>query len=106
VLTFYALQTGYSEMLRQMGFAEDVDRIRDAYARDGFRAAREQVSDDLFAGVPMFAGSTLDGLPERLEAYRAAGVTRMIVAFVPTGDDLWSEITYFLESADFVGAPV
>ena len=105
VLTFYALQNGYSQMLRDMGFAEEVESIRDAYARDGFRAARDRVSDDLFAGVPMFAGSSLDGLAERLEAYREAGVTRMIVASVPTGDDLWGEIRYFLESADFVGAP-
>ncbi len=106
VLTFYALQTGYSQMLREMGFAEEVDAIREAYEREGFRAARDRVSDTLFAGVPMFAGSNLDGLAERLEAYREAGVTRMIVAFVPTGDDLWSEIQYFLESADFVGAGV
>ncbi len=103
VLTFYALQTGYSQMLRDMGFADDVERIRTAYERDGFRAAREQVSDDLFNGVPMFAGSTLDGLGERLEAYRRAGVTRMIVAFVATGDDLWGEIRRFLEQADLVG---
>jgi probable F420-dependent oxidoreductase len=106
VLTFYALQTGYSSMLREMGFSEDVDRIRNAYEQEGFRAARDQVSDDLFAGVPMFAGSSLDGLAERLDAYRDAGVTRMIVAFVPTGDDLWAEIRAFLESADFVSPPV
>ena len=106
VLTFYALQTGYSQMLREMGFAEDVDRIRNAYEHDGFRAARDQVSDDLFAGVPMFAGSNMDGLAERLDGYREAGVTRMIVAFVPTGDDLWGEIQHFLESADFVGVAV
>lgn len=106
VLTFYALQTGYSQLLREMGFGEEVDRIRDAYEQDGFRAARDQVSDALFAGVPMFAGSSLDGLAERLEAYREAGVTRMIVAFVPTGEDLWGEIRHFLETADFVGAAV
>ena len=106
VLTFYALQTGYSQMLREMGFAEEVQRIGEAYEKDGFRAARDQVSDELFAGVPMFAGSSLDGLAERLDAYREAGVTRMIVAFVPTGDDLWGEIRHFLETADFVGAAV
>ena len=39
-----------------------------------------------------------------LEAYEKAGVTRMIVALVPTGDDLWGEIRHFLETADFVGA--
>ena len=104
VLTFYALQNGYSQMLRDMGFDEEVQRIRDAYAKDGFRAARDQVSDELFAGVPMFAGSSLDGLAERLEAYEEAGVTRMIVALVPTGDDLWGEIRTFLETADFVRA--
>ena len=104
VLTFYALQTGYSQMLREMGFAEEVDRIRAAYEQDGFRGARDQVSDELFAGVPMFAGSSLDGLAERLEVYREAGVTRMIVACVPTGDDLWGEIRSFLHAADFVAA--
>ena len=102
VLTFYALQNGYGQMLRDMGFTEEVERIREAYARDGFRAARDQVSDELFDGVPMFAGSSLDGLAERLEAYEEAGVTRMIVALVPTGDDLWGEIRHFLETADFV----
>lgn len=103
VLAFYALQTGYSDMLRAMGFGEEVDRIRGAYAREGFRAAREQVSDGLLAGVPMLADSSLDGLPERLRAYREAGVSRMIVALVPTGEDLWAEIRHFLETADLVG---
>jgi alkanesulfonate monooxygenase SsuD/methylene tetrahydromethanopterin reductase-like flavin-dependent oxidoreductase (luciferase family) len=105
VLTFYALQSGYSQMLRDMGFAEEVESIRDAYGREGFRAARAQVSDELFAGVPMFAGSSLDGLAERLQAYEEAGVTRMIVAPVPTSDDLWGDIRHFLEAADFVGVP-
>lgn len=106
VLAFYALQTGYSQMLCEMGFAEEVERIRDVYEKEGFRAARGQVSDELFAGVPMFAGSSLDGLADRLATYREAGATRMIVAFVPTGDNLWDEIRYFLGAADFVGAAV
>ena len=106
VITFYALQNGYSQAISEMGFAEEVARVRSAYETDGFRAAMGQVSDDLFAGVPMYAGSTLDGLHERLGAYRAAGVTRMVVAFVPASDDLWGEIQYFLTSADLAGAAV
>jgi probable F420-dependent oxidoreductase len=104
VLTFYALQTGYGEMIREMGFVEEIDRIRTAYRSDGFQAAREQVPDEMLAGVPMFASSSLDGLAERLKGYEEAGVTRMIVAYVPSGDDLWGEIRHFLSTAELAGA--
>jgi alkanesulfonate monooxygenase SsuD/methylene tetrahydromethanopterin reductase-like flavin-dependent oxidoreductase (luciferase family) len=105
VLTFYALQNGYGQMLSDMGFAEDVERIRSAYASDGFRAARELVSDGLLAGVPMYGDSSLDGLTEWLQPYADAGATRMIVAYVPSGEDLWGELESFLAAADFVSAP-
>ena len=104
VLTFYALQNGYAQMLGDMGFSVDVERIRGAYASHGFRAAREQVTDELLAGVPMYGGATFDGLTEWLRPYAEAGATRMIAAYVPSGDDLWSELQSFLDSADFVAA--
>lgn len=104
VLTFYALQNGYGQMLADMGFAEDVERIRKVYASDGFGAARNAVSDDLLAGVPMFGGSSFEGLRDWLRPYAEAGATRMIVAYVPSGDDLWDELKSFIETADFVPA--
>lgn len=104
VLTFYALQNGYGQMLGDMGFGDDVNRVRVAYASDGFRAARGQVSDDLLAGVPMYGASSFDGLSDWLKPYADAGATRMIVAYVPSGDDLWGEIESFLDSADYVSA--
>lgn len=104
VLTFYALQNGYGQMLTAMGLGDEVDAIRAAHASGGFRAARAAVSDRLFDSVPMFAGSSMDGLAERLRAYEEAGVTRMIVAFVPVTDDYRGEIERFVEAADFVGA--
>lgn len=104
VLTFYALQNGYGQMLGEMGLADEVERIRSAHRDGGFRAAREAVSDRLFDSVPMFAGSSMDGLAERLRAYEEAGVTRMNVAFVPVTEDYLTEIERFVEAADFVGA--
>lgn len=106
VLTFYAIQNGYGQMLTDMGLGDEVERIRSAYSSDGFGAAREQVPDEMLDRVPMFAGSSFDGLTERLKAFEEAGATRMIVAYVPSGDDLWGELQHFLNTADFVGAPV
>jgi len=106
VLTFYSLQEGYGQMLEAMGFAEEVARIRQAHRESGFRAAADQVPDSMLDGVPMYAGSDLDALPERLRAYEQAGATRMNVAFVPAGDDPVAEIERFVGLADFVTAGV
>jgi alkanesulfonate monooxygenase SsuD/methylene tetrahydromethanopterin reductase-like flavin-dependent oxidoreductase (luciferase family) len=102
VLTFYALQNGYGQMLTDMGHGENVEAIRSAYKAEGFGAARAQVSDEMFDDVPMFAGSSLDGLADRLAKFEEAGATRMIVAYVPSGDDLMGEIRNFINAADFV----
>jgi alkanesulfonate monooxygenase SsuD/methylene tetrahydromethanopterin reductase-like flavin-dependent oxidoreductase (luciferase family) len=106
VLAFYCLQEGYGQMLEAMGFPDEVRRAREAHRSGGFRAAWDQVPDHMLEGVPMFAGSTLEGLSSQLRAFEDAGATRMVVAFVPSGDDLMSEIELFMKMADFVGAPV
>jgi alkanesulfonate monooxygenase SsuD/methylene tetrahydromethanopterin reductase-like flavin-dependent oxidoreductase (luciferase family) len=100
VLTFYALQNGYGQMLGDMGFDHDVERIRAAYRAEGFSAARDQVTDSMLTGVPMFPSTNLEGLAEWLQPYAEAGATRMIVAYVPSGPRLWEELQAFLNSAD------
>jgi probable F420-dependent oxidoreductase len=106
VLAFYSLQEGYGQMLCDMGYPDEVARAREAHRAGGFRAAWDQVPDHMLERVPMFAGDTLTGLDERLKEFEQAGATRLVVAFVPAGDDLMGEITRFIELADFVGAPV
>lgn len=106
VVAFYSLQEGYGQMLEAMGFSEEVASIRTAYRGGGFRAAWDHVPDGMLDGVPMFAGSDLDGLSERLRAFQDAGATRIVVAFVPSGEDLMREIELFIEGAGFVGAAV
>ena len=104
VLTFYSLQRGYSEVLCQMGFEPIVRKVQDTHKSDGFAAARKQIPDEMLEVVPMYAGSDLAGLPARLEEYAAAGSTRCVVAYVPSGDDLWGELKHYLEIADFARA--
>jgi alkanesulfonate monooxygenase SsuD/methylene tetrahydromethanopterin reductase-like flavin-dependent oxidoreductase (luciferase family) len=106
VLAFYCLQEGYGQMLEAMGFPAEVRRAREAHRKGGFHAAWDQVPDYMLDGVPMFAGSTLDGLVPQLRAFEEAGATRIVVAFVPSGDDIIGEIELFMKMADFVGAAV
>ncbi len=106
VLTFYALQNGYGQMLAEMGLGEEVEAIRSAYRSDGFAAARARISDEMFERVPMFAGSSLDALVERLPEFEQAGATRLNLAFVPCTDDLAGEIRAFVNAAGFVAAEV
>lgn len=101
VLTFYSLQKGYSDMLRRMGWTEVVDEVRQRYEDAGFHAAREVIPDEMIDGVPMYAGTDLSGLPEKLSGYAKAGATRCVVAYVPAGDDHRGEVRNFVESATF-----
>jgi alkanesulfonate monooxygenase SsuD/methylene tetrahydromethanopterin reductase-like flavin-dependent oxidoreductase (luciferase family) len=104
VLTFYSLQRGYSEVLCRMGFEPVVKKVQETHKTDGFAAARKLIPDEMFDVVPMYAGTDLSGLPARLKEYEEAGSTRCVVAYVPSGDDLWGELKGYLELADFAQA--
>jgi len=99
VLTFYALQDGYGEVLTQMGFGSVVQTVRGKYRTEGFSAARAQIPDEMLEVVPMYAGTDLSGLPDRLAEYERAGSTRCVVAYVPAGRDLRGEVARFLDQA-------
>jgi alkanesulfonate monooxygenase SsuD/methylene tetrahydromethanopterin reductase-like flavin-dependent oxidoreductase (luciferase family) len=102
VLTFYSLQAGYSDMLRVMGWGDVVDAVKTAHRSDGFAAARALIPDEMINDVPMYAGSNLDRLPEKLAGYEKAGISRCVVAYVPADDEQqWQEIRHYLDHADF-----
>jgi alkanesulfonate monooxygenase SsuD/methylene tetrahydromethanopterin reductase-like flavin-dependent oxidoreductase (luciferase family) len=104
VLTFYSLQRGYADVLCQMGFEPIVRKVQDTHKADGFAAARKLIPDEMLEVVPMYAGSDMSGLPGRLKEYDEAGSTRCVVAYVPSGDDLWGELRSYLQLADFAQA--
>ena len=78
VLTFYALQNGYGQMLAEMGLGEEVEAIRSAYRSDGFAAARARVP-----GLDARAGADVRGL----ELRRARGAPARVRAGGGDADD-------------------
>jgi alkanesulfonate monooxygenase SsuD/methylene tetrahydromethanopterin reductase-like flavin-dependent oxidoreductase (luciferase family) len=103
VLVFYALQRGYSEVLRRMGWGQVVDTIAATHKTQGFTAARRAVPDEMLEAVPMYAGTDLSGLPAKLAIHQAAGVDRCNVAYVPSDDTRqWQEIRHFLGLAETI----
>lgn len=101
VLTFYSLQAGYSDLLGKMGWAKVVEKVQATHKSEGFSAARRLIPDEMVDAVPMYAGSDLSGLGEKLAVHEAAGVTRCDIAYVPSDDSRqWEEIEYFLAEAE------
>ncbi|MPZ14644.1 MAG: LLM class flavin-dependent oxidoreductase [Chloroflexi bacterium] len=98
VLTFYNLADHYSDMIIQMGFAEENRRVRDAYKEGGFRAAQAAVSDTLLENLPTIAATSSEEVRDRLQPYLEAGATRLIIPYVPVSDDATGETTAFLNA--------
>lgn len=96
VITFYALADYYRELLTRMGFGEEVEAMGEAWRRSGFEAARALVSDRLFEGVPVIAARSVAEVRERLEPYVEAGVTRIIIPYVPCSENAAAETERFI----------
>lgn len=98
VLAFYNIAEYYRDMIAQMGFAEESARIREEYQRAGFRAAQGAVPDSLIEGLPTIAATSMEEARERLQPYIDAGITRLIIPYVPSTDDAVGETRRFLET--------
>lgn len=98
VVAFYAIAEFYRDLLDQMGFAEQGARVREVYEADGFRAAQQAVPDELVDGLPTVAARSSEEALERVQPYLDAGVTRLIIPFIPATDDAVGETKGFLKS--------
>jgi alkanesulfonate monooxygenase SsuD/methylene tetrahydromethanopterin reductase-like flavin-dependent oxidoreductase (luciferase family) len=98
VLAFYNIAEFYRDMIGQMGFAAESAHIREEYQRAGFRAAIESVPNSLVDGLPTIAATSAEEAHERLQPYIDAGVTRLIIPFIPSTDDAVGETRRFLET--------
>ena len=98
ILTYYALADYYRDLLRRMGFGEEVDAIREAWRASGFRAATGQVTDRLLDGLPLVAGESVAEVLEQVKADGEAGATRVILPYVPCTDDVVTEIGEFIRA--------
>ena len=95
-LTYYALADYYRELLGRMGFAAEVQAMRDAWKSGGFQAARKLISDRMFAGLPLVAATSASEVVEQIQPYRDAGATRIILPYVAASDDIVGEMKNFI----------
>jgi alkanesulfonate monooxygenase SsuD/methylene tetrahydromethanopterin reductase-like flavin-dependent oxidoreductase (luciferase family) len=96
-LTYYALADYYRDLLGRMGFAAEVEAMRNAWKNGGFHSARKLVSDRMFAGLPLIAATSAREIVEQIRPYAAAGATRIILPYVAATGDVVGEMKSFVE---------
>ena len=97
VLAFYNLAEFYRDMIGQMGFEKESEAIRETYRSGGFRAAQGAVPDVLVEQLPTIAATSVEEAHERVQPYLDAGVTRLIIPYLPASDDTASDTLAFLD---------
>ena len=98
VLTFYNLADHYKDLIAAMGFAEESQRIRDAYKEGGFKAAQAAVTDRLLEGLPTVAATSPEEVRERVQPFVEAGATSILLPYVPITEDTVGETKAFLKA--------
>ncbi len=98
LLTYYALADYYRDLLSRMGFAAEVEAMRSAWQASGFHAARALITDRLFNGLPLIAASAVAEVREKIKPYWEAGVTRIILPYVPASKDVVEEMRNFISA--------
>ena len=97
-VTFYSIADHYRDMLTEAGLGEDVSRIQQAFRGGGFKAAQEQVTDAYMDQMPAIAATSVAEVRERLRPFEQAGVTRLIIPYVPATDPVIDDALRFLEA--------
>ena len=99
IATFYSLADGYKQMLAErMGLAKEIQAINETWKAKGFKEATRQVTDEMLARVPMIPATSTAQVKEGLKPYFAAGATRVIVPYVPSGPRPIEETLEFVRS--------
>ena len=98
VLTFYNIADYYSDLLKASGFEPEVNAVQNAFRTGGFKAAMAQVTDNYMDKLPVVPGTSIEEIRERLTPFVEAGVTRMVIPYVPATDDVIADAARFVEA--------
>jgi alkanesulfonate monooxygenase SsuD/methylene tetrahydromethanopterin reductase-like flavin-dependent oxidoreductase (luciferase family) len=98
VLTFYNIADHYKDMLIASGFEPEVMRIQEAFKGGGFKAAAQHMTDEYMDKLPVIPGTSIKEIKERLEPFREAGVTRLVVPYVPVTEPVIDDAHRFVEA--------
>ncbi|MBI2357478.1 MAG: LLM class flavin-dependent oxidoreductase [Deltaproteobacteria bacterium] len=98
VLTFYNLADHYSDMLKGLGFETEVNAIQGAFEKGGFKAAMAALTDEYMDKLPVIPGTSIGEIKDRLRPFIEAGVTRMVIPYVPVTEPVVEDAKRFLEA--------
>ncbi|MGH9644535.1 MAG: LLM class flavin-dependent oxidoreductase [Terriglobales bacterium] len=98
VLTFYNIADHYKDMLRSCGFEEEVNAVEAAFKEGGFKAASKMITDAYMDKLPVIPASSIQEVRERLQPFLEAGVTRLIVPYVPVTEPVIEDARRFIEA--------
>jgi len=97
VLTFYNIADHYRDMLTASGFESEVNAVQEAFRKGGFKAAQEQITDAYMDKLPVIPGTSIGEIKERLQPFVNAGVTRLVVPYVPVAEPVIEDARQFVE---------
>ncbi len=95
-LTFYNIADHYSAMLREQGFVAEVDAVQERFRSGGFKAAMGALTDDYMDRLPVIPATSVEEIKDRLAPYVEAGVTRMVVPYVPVSEPAAEDAARFI----------
>ena len=98
VLTFYNIADHYKDMLIASGFESEVMAIQEAFKAGGFKAAATKMTDEYMDKLPVIPATSAKEIKERLEPFREAGATRLIVPYVPVSEPTIDDARRFVEA--------
>ena len=96
VLTFYNIADHYKDMLIASGFEPEVTRIQDAFKSGGFKAAAQHMTDEYMDKLPVIPATSIQEIKERLEPFREAGATRLVVPYVAVTEPVIEDARRFV----------
>ena len=98
VLTFYNLADHYSDMLKGLGFEDEVNAIQGAFQKGGFKTAMAALTDDYMDKLPVVPGTSIEEIKEKMLPFAEAGVTRMVIPYVPVTEPVVEDARKFLQA--------
>jgi alkanesulfonate monooxygenase SsuD/methylene tetrahydromethanopterin reductase-like flavin-dependent oxidoreductase (luciferase family) len=98
VLTFYNIADHYKDMLIASGFEPEVMKIQEAFKAGGFKAASQHMTDDYMDKLPVIPATSIKELKERLQPFVEAGVTRLVIPYVPVSEPAIEDAAKFVDA--------
>ena len=98
VLTFYNIADHYKDMLRASGFEKEVDAVQEAFKSGGFKVASTRITDEYMDKLPVIPATSAGEIKERLQPFIDAGVTRLIIPYVPVEEPVIEDARRFVEA--------